>query len=55
MPFHMRAAIDTGIRCGYWYTVKVTVGCPALWHQDEASTHALPLMRRIVTLAETAF
>ena len=43
VPFHMRAAIDTGIRCGYWYTVKVTVGCPLLWHQAEASTPALPL------------
>jgi DNA polymerase epsilon subunit 1 len=26
VPFHMRWAIDTGVRCGWWYTVKATVG-----------------------------
>jgi DNA polymerase elongation subunit (family B) len=25
VPFHMRWAIDTGVRCGWWYTVKATV------------------------------
>ena len=26
VPFHMRFAIDTDVRCGHWYTVRVTVG-----------------------------
>ncbi len=30
VPFHMRWAIDTGARCGWWYTVKATVRCAAL-------------------------
>ena len=25
VPFHMRWAIDTGVRCGWWYTVKAMV------------------------------
>jgi DNA polymerase elongation subunit (family B) len=29
VPFHMRWAIDVGVRCGWWYTVKATVRCLA--------------------------
>ena len=25
VPFHMRFAIDTDVRCGHWYTVRITV------------------------------
>ena len=25
VPFHMRWAIDMGVRCGWWYTVRATV------------------------------
>ena len=25
VPFHMRWAIDSGVRCGWWYTVRATV------------------------------
>ena len=30
VPFHMRFAIDTDVRCGHWYTVRVTVLGPSL-------------------------
>ena len=25
VPYHMRFAIDTGVRCGHWFTVSVQV------------------------------
>ncbi len=31
VPFHMRWAIDTGARCGWWYTVKATVRIFRVW------------------------
>lgn len=30
VPYHMRFAIDTDVRCGHWYTVRVTVGSQIL-------------------------
>ena len=39
VPFHMRWAIDTGVRCGWWYTVKATVRRmrPSPQHEHHAS------------------
>lgn len=34
VPYHVRFAIDTDVRCGHWFTCKAKVGGWGWWWDD---------------------
>lgn len=42
VPYHVRFAIDTDVRCGHWFTVRATGGTCSLEHRKDLLQRAEP-------------